>query len=517
MSTLLGTLNTDSTQNMILARSSADYRVTPGDIYTLTYAAATSTSASASITPVSYVIVVDTSYRIRVSNMGIVNGSGKTFMQVKSEVETIVANNYPLSGVQLALTQPAIFRVHIKGEVYAAGEVSAWALNRLSSLITIKVNRSTDQNTQTQTQTNKDAQTSDSFLTPFESDFFTHFTSLRDVSIRSSNGQTRVYDLFKAMRLGDLSQDPYLRPGDEITFNRVKRSVTITGEVERPGVYQLLDDENVKELINYYGSGFTLEADKTRVELTRLANSVEISGDKIFLTEKDLANNYSLENYDKIVVPKITQLQPVMFVEGAVTYVGQLSESEGQMVASAPMDLIASNRLIVPFHKGETYASLIRNNSRWFTAVSDTQNAYIVRNDERIPINLNPMLYDSSYRGEVLVQENDVLIIPFRQYFVTVAGAVMYPGRYPYIPDRSWDYYIALAGGFVAERNTRESIVITDMNGVRMKKTDAILPETVITANTNHLLHYWNQYIPVLATILSLITTFFSIQLYMTR
>jgi len=450
----------------MLARSSADYRVTPGDVYTLTYTLGTN---AATITPVSYTITVDSSYRIRVSNLGIVNGAGKTFMQLKSEVEAVVINNYPLSGAQLALTQPANFKVHVKGEVAEAGEVAAWGLSRLSSLA---------------------------------GGALTSFASLRDVSIRSSNGQTRVYDLFKARRLGDLSQDPYLRPGDEITFNRVKRSVTINGEIERPGTYQLLDEENINELIEFYGSGFTPVADRTRLEMIRLINSVDIAGDKIFLTENDLANNYVLENFDEVTVPVITRLQPVMFVEGAVT------DSEETVVAS---DLVPSNRLIVQFNKGDTYASLIRKNIKWFTAVSDTQNAYIIRNNEHIFINLNPMLYDASYRDEVFVQENDILVIPFRQYFVTVAGSVLRPGRFPYIPDRDWEYYIALAGGFIMERNARQSVTITDLSGKRLKKTNAITPETVITANTNHGLYYFNLYAPVIMTAFSLFTTAFSI------
>jgi protein involved in polysaccharide export with SLBB domain len=480
----------DMNQNSMLARSSADYRVTPGDVYTLAYAVGT--------TQFSYVIVVDSSYRIRVSNLGIVNGAGKTFVQLKSEVEAVVTNNYPLSGVQLVLTEPSVFKVYVKGEVPAAGEVPAWALSRLSSLIKplTVINE-------------EDAYRLSDSLTPF--------ASLRDVSIRSSNGQTRVYDLYKAQRLGDLSQDPYLRPGDEITFNRIKRSVTIIGEVERPGTYQLLDGENIKELIESYGSGFSPVADKTRLEMVRLINSKDIAGDKIFLTESDIANNYVLENFDEVTVPVITQLQPVMFVEGAVVDTGQLlgDIDDTTTAASVASDLIPSNRLVVQFNKGETYASLVRKNIKWFSAVSDTQDAYIIRGDEQIPINLNPMLYDASYRGEVFVQENDILVIPFRQYFVTVAGSVINPGRYPYIPDRDWEYYIALAGGFIGERNARQNVTITNLNGKRLKKTDAITPETVITANTNHPLYYFNMYAPVITTVFTILTTFLTLQAVM--
>jgi hypothetical protein len=254
-----------------------------------------------------------------------------------------------------------------------------------------------------------------------------------------------------------------------------------------------------------------------------LINGTDVAGDKIFLTENDLANNYALEHYDVITVPRITRLKPVMFVEGAVVSVVNIEQSlDDDMetsITNTPVsnDLVASSRLVVPFNKGETYASLVRKNINWFTAVSDTQNAYIIRNNEHIPINLNPMLYDSSYRDEVFVYENDVLIIPFRQYFVTVAGAVINPGRYPYIPDRDWEYYIGLAGGVIPERNSRQVVTITDINGKKMKKTDQIKPETTITASTNHALYYFNLYSPVIITVLTLITSFISVQAILSR
>jgi protein involved in polysaccharide export with SLBB domain len=220
---------------------------------------------------------VDTSYRIRVSNLGVINGREKTFLQLKSEVEAVVSNNYPLSGVQLVLTQPGIFTVYAKGEVYTAGEISTWGLNRLSSLAGGNL---------------------------------TAYASIRDISVKPSNGQTKVYDLFKAKRLGDLNQDPYLRPGDVITFNRVKRIVTIDGAVERPGDYQLMEGENLKDLIGFYANGLTPVADKTRSTLTRYVGSAEISGDIILLSEDDLAGNYPLQHLDNIVIPLITESRP---------------------------------------------------------------------------------------------------------------------------------------------------------------------------------------------------------------
>jgi hypothetical protein len=61
------------------------------------------------------------------------------------------------------------------------------------------------------------------------------------------------------------------------------------------------------------------------------------------------------------------------------------------------------------------------------------------------------------------------------------------------------------------ERNTREAIKITDLNGKQLKKTDSITPETTITASTNHTLYYFNQYAPMFTTIVSLIVSGLSI------
>jgi protein involved in polysaccharide export with SLBB domain len=453
--------------NPQLAMSNAGYRVTAGDIYTLAYAAGG--------VPVTYQIAVDTSYRIRVSNLGVINAAGKTFLQLKSEAEAIVANNYPLSGVQLVLTRPAVFTVYLKGEVHTAAEYPAWALSRLSSLL------------------------SGNRLTPY--------ASLRNVSVTSSGGQTRTYDIFKAQRDGDLTQDPYLRPGDTVTVNRVERMVTVRGAVERPGTYQILGGENLSELVFRYGNGLTPVADVSRMELIRYVGGESESGEKLFLVGKDIEDNFRLSNLDTVYIPMITDLMPVMFVEGAV----QLLNVETEDVLSG------ANRLTVRFNEGENYASLVQRNRGWFSPVSDTRNAYLLRGEERIRMNLNPMLYDSSYRSAYYVEEDDTLVIPFRQYFVTVAGAVARPGRYPYIPDRTWEYYVALAGGFDPIKNAFERVTITDITGKRLSKGEEITPETIITAPANGGLYYFNQIAPVITTALSIITTSLSVYFAVNR
>jgi protein involved in polysaccharide export with SLBB domain len=456
----------DLSQDTLLALSSPDYQVTSGDVYTLAYAAGT--------TSVTFRIIVDSSYRVPIANLGVVNAAGKTYRQFKREAEAIVSNNYPLSGAQLVLTQPGYFRVYLAGEVQAATTRTAWALARLSSLL---------------------------------GNSLTAYSSIRDITVTSASGHSAVYDLFRAQRDGDLGQDPYLRPEDVVRINRIDRVVTIGGTVERPGAYQLLPGEQLRDLIERYASNLAPTADPSRIELVRYLDSATDSGDKLYLSERSIVENYPLRHLDVVTVPSITDLMPVMFIEGAVRGAEALESAESN----------TANRLTVQFNQGENYASLARRHSSSFTAISDTRNAYIIRGEERIPLDINPMLYDSSYRSQYFVERNDVLIIPFRQYFVTVAGAVALPGRYPYIPDRSWDYYVALAGGFMRERNSREAVRIKDIGGKTMRKGDPITPETTITALTNAGLYYINQYAPIVTTLLSIVTTFVSVTMLITR
>jgi protein involved in polysaccharide export with SLBB domain len=405
---------TDAVLRLQLALSAPDYRVTAGDVYTLAYSPGVSSSGT--VTTVQIPITIDTSYRVRVSNMGIANSDGKTYQQLKRQVEAIVLENYPLSPVEFTMIRPASFVVYVKGEVRTAQSMEAWALTRLSDALTRTVATSSIGGgggilTEGMILTGMSQQ---NFQT---SSILTDFASTRDITILSSNGTKRTYDLFKATRDGDLSQNPYLRPGDIITVGRVQRRVTIGGAVERPGTYQLLEGENLNELIVKYGGGLTRFADKANSEILRYTPDNTI----IKLTEKDFDDTFELLDYDNVTIRPTTNM---------------------------------------------------------YVAITE-----------------NPLITN----------------------YVTVSGSVRMPGRYPHAADRNWEYYIGLAGGFIKTENSFSSVTITDLDGKRLTKKSVIRPETVITANTNNFLYYFNQYAPPITAVLSVITAFLSIQTYLNK
>ena len=447
-----------------LAISNSDYMVTVGDFYRLTY------SVSGNI--LNYEIMVDSTYDIRIGNLGVIKAKGKSYISLKKEVEELVLRNLPMSGVQFVLVSPSVFTVKITGEVISATEKKVWGLTRVSEAI---------------------------------SNSLTEYSSTRNIKIKAENGKVKVVDLFKARRDGDLSNDPYVRPGDEIIVQRMDRKVTIVGEVERPGTYELLPGENLKELVEKYGNGLTEFADLSRIQIERVYSENSVSGEMNYLKadsiDDKILTDYVLQCYDKINIMSYSSLKPVVFIEGAVL----------QDTNEAGTELVTSTKLSLNVEYGTNYAFFIRQYRNIFTSVSDLKNAYIIRKNEEITVNLEDILYDVSYYSELTVENGDTLVIPFRQFFVTVSGAVHNPGRYPYIPNRTYDYYVALAGGFIKSQNSGEAVKIYDINGKTLSKRSFITPESVIEAKTNSFLYYFNQVGGVVTTLMSIILSTISI------
>ena len=412
-----------SDERVRLAMTSADYKVTAGDVYNLSFLAGN--------TPVSYMINVDPTYKVRVANLAVLNVSNTSFLSLKRQVEEIVTKNYPMSGVQFNLVSPGSFKVIVKGEVSQAVEVDAWALTRLSSV----VNR-------------------------YKNDF----ASIRDVRIQRGNS-SKSYDLFKASSYGDFSQDPYLRPGDVITLNKIDRRVTISGAVERPGTYELLPKETLVDLVAIYAHGILPMADTSRIEITKIYDKDNKTGKKEYLNSVD--GKYKLANYDKVFIPSFGDLKPIVFVEGAILIPDQIKvekEDKSEEAEAKTSELQESNRTSVRFDKGLNYASFVRSHAEWFSSSkSDIDNAYIIRGDERIKINLRDILYDNSYYSELTVEANDTLLVPFKQtYVVTVTGEVSKKGE---IPTTALTRLSSVIDGVSTAFSSRRNITIKSIDG----------------------------------------------------
>ena len=353
-----------------------NYKVTAGDVYTLSFYQNGAGN--------SYTIIVDSTYKIKIANLGAINCENLSFIQLKKNIETLVMHNYPLSVVTFAMLQPSVFNVLIKGEVLSAHTTKAWALTRLSDILPAAE--------------------------------LTQFSSTRNVKIKSANGKTKTCDLFKAKRNADFSENPYLRPGDEIEFFKADRKVSISGSVERPETYELLKDENLSELINIYAKGTTKTANLFKIQLLRFENSSNQSETHkkiIYLDKNSIEKNFLLADMDSIYIPDQNEIQSFIEVKGVIKNPANgYSETDAYNARAYTI-----YRRKLSFFATETYSSLIRRNRDLFTVFSDLENTYIQRGTEQIKLQADKILDDLNFENEIFVQKGDEIIVPYNALF----------------------------------------------------------------------------------------------------
>jgi polysaccharide export outer membrane protein len=399
-------------ERLQLAVSSAIYPVTPGDVYTLTF-----------IHPQSGLVtteaIVMSDYLIYLGVFGTIDARGLTLPELKPLVEGRIEDSYRGSLPSLNLAAVGLFQVSLSGAIPRSARVTAWGLSRLSDAIHGAVGS---------------------------------YTSLRRVTVTSQSNRRTTYDLFRAIDQGEFSQDPYLQPGDSVSFVRRSTVVTVTGEVQEPGEYELLTSERLDDLLDFC-QGFTPAADSGRLVVQRpVGETVQ----QIRVGSAQDAANFRFQNGDTLIVPPRVIPRPVVFVEGAVRLQIDI-ELETDEDSTTPV----FNRITRPLTVGDTLYGLILDIQDDISPFADLENGYVVRHGlaDPIRINLREVLYQQSDYVDFELQPFDRIVIPLDRPYVMVSGDVASPGYQPYNPSEDFTYYLSLAGVGAEEITHARSVV----------------------------------------------------------
>lgn len=430
---------------VLLAIGNKDYPVTPGDSFSLSY--------SDGKTPVVLQLRADSDSKVVIPAVGVIDASGMTYREFKLYVEELISKYYTYSSPQLSLLSCGVFSVRVTGEVSYSQYVTAWGLSRLSDLAM----------------------------------YATDLASARKVVFTYPDGTVKTYDLFNALRNGSESDNPLLVPGCEISFTPAEKIVSLGGAVKRAGVYQPVEGDTLYDIISVYGNGLLSHADPKSITVAKYENG-SYNAKTISLEE---AKSVNPANGDVITVSNSTQSMPFVTVTGAVA-----STAGGSTVSSA-------NRLMYSFLPGETAQQLIRNIASLLLPASDTDSVYILRDGNKIPVDVSDAL-SSGEKGNEILKQGDTVVIPFSQLTVTVLGAVINPGTFSYVPDRGADYYINLAGGF-SDTATR-GFKVMDRDGKKIN-SDIVPADSTIMANRSNT----TANIAIAASVLSIISTVLTI------
>ncbi|MCH2022570.1 MAG: SLBB domain-containing protein [Saprospiraceae bacterium] len=146
--------------------------------------------------------------------------------------------------------------------------------------------------------------------------------SVRSIKVVSSEKKTRILDVYKFMNNPNVADEFFLLNNDYIYVPLAQRVVEIQGAVQRPFFYELIEDENLIELIDYAG-GLRPDAYRRNIQILRYENDQETLID-VNLTELLRQEiNFELKNGDRINITPIKQAYVnYITVKGAVKLPG---------------------------------------------------------------------------------------------------------------------------------------------------------------------------------------------------
>lgn len=409
--------------DVLLASSDPEYVVRAGDVISVSYI------EKAQQSPVTIQLQVPYDGVVRIPSIASIMAGGRKFLDVKSEIEEVLLRNNRFSEPVVSLSGLGVFSVSVGGKVRLSTEVAVNGLFRLSDVLYL-----TDSN-----------------------------SSLRNVLVSKADGSSRSYDLYAALYEGSSENNPRLEPGDRITFTKAGRTVSLSGAVKAPGSYQLVSGENLKSVISHYSDGLV-----GNVEEVVVYRATEGNFEKGITVPVD--QDFELLDGDRIEVAAAVPVLQSVSVEGA-------------LMSTNTMNLITGNRYeryYYTFADGETVSDLLSAMQSFFIDSSDLGNASLKRNGETISLDLEAILFDGAEAGSMKLQAGDIIVIPFSQMFVSVTGAVVNPGVYGFIPGKTADYYINLAGGLSTSAKKSGDMVVRDKSGQIVPENSVIAPESVI-------------------------------------
>lgn len=252
--------------------------------------------------------------------------------------------------------------------------------------------------------------------------------SFRNIELIRNNIVIQQADLYDFLVKGNLSGNLRLEDNDVIRVPFASLLVTLNGEVNRPGIFELHENESLKEALQFAG-GFKSKAFRNRITGNRFTDFdkrvIDISGDSLAFFKPKNGDEYSIDSV-------INRYQNRVIIRGAVFKPGAYA-----------------------LENGMTLKQLI-NKAQGLKEDVFTGRALVVRTGkdltkEYIAIELNPIITGRE-EGLLLQKEDSVQIASIFDLkdtaTVTINGAVRQPGTYRFETNLSLKSLILKAQGY---------------------------------------------------------------------
>lgn len=271
-----------------------------------------------------------------------------------------------------------------------------------------------------------------------------------------------------------------------------KRTVTVDGEVNRPGEFEYRYGMTLGDAVLMAG-GLTDAATLERVEVAR-----RIAGGKENLDLKDtiaIILHYNLlskpEDAETVLSPfdmvyvrrsAVYKPQQVITIEGQVNYPGSyameknvvrlsdvVSKANGFNMDAYPQGATLTRVLTQEEMERLIIAKNIAKNQMQDSTASTFLDSMLVEDRYNIAINLDLAVQNPGSDYDVVLRDGDIIKVPKYNNTVRISGAVLYPNTVTYKPGANYKYYVSGGGGFSKEAIKRDTYMIHANGNVAIK------------------------------------------------
>ena len=154
--------------------------------------------------------------------------------------------------------------------------------------------------------------------------------SVRNIKLLSPGSEEKRIDLYTYLLNPLVNEEYYLNENDYLFVPIAKKVVEIKGAVNRPFKYELLDDENLLDLIQYSG-GLKANARTKNIQVSRIFEDERTIIDIDYTKAK--STDFTLVNGDVIEVKSMDEdADNIISIEGAVKNPGNYEFKEGTKI-----------------------------------------------------------------------------------------------------------------------------------------------------------------------------------------
>ena len=286
------------------------------------------------------------------------------------------------------------------------------------------------------------------------------------------------------------------------------RTLTITGEVIFPGVYEYADNMTLEDFILQAG-GLTDRASATKIDVNRRLRDpnakeagLEVAKTFSFSLKDnyvvDGEKNFVLEPYDIVQVRRSPVFRtPVQVtVTGEVTFQGNYTmETKNQrlsdLIKSAggvlPGAYIRGARLIRQMTEDErarmrNVIELARQNADSKDSISLDKLA--LQTTYSVGIHLDEALANPGCSQDIELVNGDNLIVPQFNHTVRISGEVNNPNTVAFEDGEGYKYYVEQAGGFAQRARKRHAFIVYQNGTIAVAKKGKVEPGCEIVVPT---------------------------------